>query len=153
MATTTFSDRIKKAADDFPGGTSTAWVQYLEQDHTVSVRMQAPEVLLQFSGNVKFGTGRSNGGPNIVSFYSLLPGVKGILFFEKRTDLDIIGKIKFRNAKYPVSGTVVVVETEFAAPGGGFEALARVRFVSVLALRGNDIIYTGVSLSPKSIPR
>jgi hypothetical protein len=63
MATTTFADRIKKAAGDFPGATSTAWVQYLAgRDSTVSVRMQAPEITKQFRGNVKFGTGRSNDG-------------------------------------------------------------------------------------------
>jgi hypothetical protein len=127
---TTFADRIKKAADDFPGATSTAWVQYqVGQDHTtIFVRMQAPEIMKEFQGNVKFGTGRSNRSHHMASFFSLLPDPKGILFFRKRSDLDIVGNIKVRNARYPVSGSVVITETEFGSPGDGFHAFARVGF-------------------------
>ena len=59
---TTFAKRIEKAATDLPGATSTAWVQYLvgPDGRNVDVRMQAPEIMKQFRGAVKFGTGRSS---------------------------------------------------------------------------------------------
>ncbi|KAI0275513.1 hypothetical protein BGY98DRAFT_1098835 [Russula aff. rugulosa BPL654] len=111
MSSTTFAQRIAKAATDYPGGTSTAWVQYTTEGRTVFVRMQSPEIMKEFRGNVKFGV-----------------DPKGILFFSSKDDLDIIGNIKVRNARYPVSGTKVIVETEFGSPGGGFDGFAR--FVS-----------------------
>jgi hypothetical protein len=135
---TTFADRIKKAATDFPGAHSTAWVQYLvgSDGRTVNVRMQAPEIMKEFRGSVKFGTGRSNCNPHTASsFCSLLPDPKGLLFFFSRDDLDINGNIKVRNARYNVSGSKVVVETEFGSPGGQtFEAFARVCFLRLLRL-------------------
>ena len=67
MDTTTFGKRLDQAATDLPGATSTAWVQYgVEADgETVTVRMQAPEIMKEFSGSVDFGTGRSNWYPYI----------------------------------------------------------------------------------------
>ncbi|KAF8726422.1 hypothetical protein AX14_007894 [Amanita brunnescens Koide BX004] len=105
----TFADRIKQAANDFPGAHSTAWVQYLVSGSDVSVRMQAPEIMKEFRGNVKFGV-----------------DPKGILFFKRSEDLDIIGNIKIRNRRFTVSGTKVVAESEFGSPGGTeFHAFAR----------------------------
>jgi hypothetical protein len=71
---TTFGQRIQKAATDYPGATSTAWVQYLvgTDNSTVFVRMQAPEIMKQFRGNVKFGTGRSNYNAYKAAFFLLL---------------------------------------------------------------------------------
>ncbi len=128
---TTFAKRIEKAATDYPGATSTAWVQYLvgPDGRTVFVRMQAPEIMKQFRGNVKFGTGRSNYNPHRAAFL-LFPDPKGILFFASVEELDVVGNIKVKNSSYPVVGstTKVIVETEFGSPGGGFEGFARVRF-------------------------
>ena len=58
----TFAKQIEKAASAYPGTHSTAWVQYAvnPDGRTVTVRMQAPEIMKEFRGSVKFGTGRSN---------------------------------------------------------------------------------------------
>lgn len=68
---TTLGKRLEKAATDFPGGLTLAWVQYLAEGGTVGVRLLAPEVMKQYRGSVKsrtggsdkFGTGRSNCSP------------------------------------------------------------------------------------------
>jgi hypothetical protein len=144
---TTFAKRIEQAATTYPGATSTAWVQYLvgTDNTTVFVRMQAPEIMKQFRGSVKFGTGRCNNNPRRAAFL-LLPDPKGILFFGSQEELDIVGNIKVKNAKYPVAGSSskVIVETEFGSPGGGFEGFARVRFCdrSGFTVRGNDITFS-----------
>ena len=70
--TSTFAERIRQAAIDFPGAHSTAWVQYLTEGNVVHVRMQAPEIMKEFRGNVKFGVGRSNHGP-LCSLFVLSP--------------------------------------------------------------------------------
>lgn len=105
---TSFPERIRQAAIDFPGAHSTAWVQYLTSGSDVHVSMQAPEIMKEFRGNVKFGI-----------------DPKGILFFRSIEDLNIVGNIKIRNRRHPVAGTRVIVESEFAGPGDGFHAFAR----------------------------
>ncbi|KAF8495511.1 hypothetical protein F5888DRAFT_560856 [Russula emetica] len=133
---TTLAKRLEKAATDFPGALTFAWVQYHAEGGTVGVRMIAPEVMKEYRGSVKSGTGgsdkfvtgRFNWSPILpLSACLLLPDAKGILFFDSRDDLDIVGPVKVRNNKYPVAGstTKVVVETEFGSPGQGFEAFAR----------------------------
>jgi hypothetical protein len=57
---TTFAKRIEKAATDFPGAVTLAWVQYFTAGSTVGVRMFAPEVMKEYRGSVKFGTGGSD---------------------------------------------------------------------------------------------
>jgi len=106
--TSTFPDRIRQAALDFPGAHSTAWVQYLTEGNVVHVRMQAPEIMKEFRGNVKFGV-----------------DPKGILFFKSIEDLNLVGNLKIRNRRWNVSGSHVVAESEFGAPGEGFHAIAR----------------------------
>jgi hypothetical protein len=106
---TTFAERIRQAASDFPGAHSTAWVQYLVgANNTVDVRMQAPEIMKEFRGNVRFGI-----------------DPKGILFFKSKDDLDIVGNIKIRNRRHTVTGTRVIAESEFGGPGPDFVAFAR----------------------------
>jgi hypothetical protein len=83
----TFADRIGKAASDFPGATSTAWVQYLvdKDGKTVKVRMQAPEIFKQFDGSVKFGTGRlPHGGPYVASFSHFFQTRRVFCFSERK---------------------------------------------------------------------
>ena len=53
---------------------------------------------------------------------------KGILFFRSIEDLNLVGNLKIRNRRWRVSGSHVVAESEFGAPGDGFHAIARVRF-------------------------
>jgi hypothetical protein len=125
---TSFPERIKQAATTFPGATSTAWVQYRVTGFDVEVRMQAPEIMKEFKGGVKFGIGRSKCSPYTASFYLLLPDPKGILFFRSISDLDLVGNIKVQNRKYPVTGSLVVVETDFSGPGPSDPAFARVLF-------------------------
>lgn len=130
---TTFAKRIEKAASDFPGGQTYAWVQYTmaSDGHTVQVGMQAPDVYKELrQGPVGFGAGRFNCSLCLVSSCLLLLNTKGFLFFSARDSLDVVGNIRIRNSRYPVAGTRVIVETEFGAPGQGFDAFARVRFRS-----------------------
>jgi hypothetical protein len=54
---TTLAKRLEKAATDFPGAVTLAWVQYHAEGGTVSVRMIAPEVIKEFRGSIKSGTG------------------------------------------------------------------------------------------------
>ncbi|SRR6266849_10256564 len=89
---TTFAKRIEKAAADFPGAFTLAWVQYHAEDRTVSVRMLAPEVMKQFRGSVKFGTGRSDKlvtGRSNCNLYSLFlltsSRHKGYFIFQVRS--------------------------------------------------------------------
>jgi len=91
--------------------------------------MQAPEVMKEFEGDVKFGY-----------------DPKGILFFRNVSELEV-SKIRFRNARYSAGGTKVVVETEFAGLAEPFRPF--MRFVAEVDTRVytipdfNDRIGTG----------
>lgn len=124
--TTTFSDLIKKAAEDFPNF-STAFAQFKKVGDGIAVRLQAMEIMSQFVGSVNYGIGGPNNlfvGPS-VSWWLLLDP-KGLLFYHDASEfLDVTANFKY--SSWPGPQNFKIVKVDFTRVGEDHNIFARVR--------------------------